>query len=554
MKVSEKTTSVAIGHRTQEMDKRFFQKGGEQTSLPNHSAGTFFFTKGQNIRPAIQAKLTIGQPNDKYEQEADAVAEKVVQRFAMPDVLTKKEAGGQTKSSLASTISPLVQKKCASCEQEEKLQKKGEEDLVQESRPDLSRKPIFESNAEPPDEINNIQRKCSECEKEEKVQKKQNSLDSPIASSHIESSLSSSKGGGTSMPAATKEQMENSFGVDFSHVRLHRDSSAVQMNNVLGAQAFTQGSDIYFNSGKYNTDTSEGKHLLAHELTHVVQQSNFIQREKKTAADAKPRKINYKNAETQNRSLSTPDSLGWESKLESVAGGLYKGWFDLWKAGKYNEFADAVAQYQSDKGFKKDDVDGILGLGTWAKIGGYGEAVAGIQSVQWKRSKDTCTIASEERINRGHELATGKKFQLAKDKSQKTFNIILQSIEGRMGDIDEVYRGAGAAGAMVYAGLATYVPEADIWTGGLRPGAPMQVWGHKDAYNLLRKGVVEYKVKGVTKTRPIKPNDANFYGTSFVFVRYDNPKNPTQMLVRHFDTPEWVSKTSYKVWVAANLN
>jgi hypothetical protein len=226
----------------------------------------------------------------------------------------------------------------------------------------------------------------------------------------------------------------------------------------------------------------------------------------------------------------------------------------LWKAGKYNEFADVVAQYQSDKGFKKNDVDGILGLGTWAKIGGYGEAVAGIQSVQWERSKDTCTIASEERINRGHQLATGKKFQLAKDKSQKTFNIILQSIEGRMGDIDEVYRGAGAAGAMVYAGLATYVPEADIWTGGLRPGAPMQVWGDRDAYNLLRKGAVEYKVKGVTKTRPIKPNDANFYGTSFVFVRYDNPKTPTKMLVRHFDTPEWKSKTSYAVWVAANLN
>jgi len=528
----------------------FFSKKGELGFFSKSNGGQSFF------RPnSVQPKLTIGQPNDKYEKEADAVADKVVQRLAMPDVLTKKETGVQARS-LASTISPLIQRKCASCEQEEKLQKKEEEDLVQKPRLEVRRKPIFESNAEPPDDRNSIQRKCAECEKEEKLQKKQNSSDSPKVSLGIESSLNSSKGGGTSIPAATKAQLENSFGADFSQVRLHRDSSAVQMNNVLGAQAFTHGNDIYFNSGKYNAETSEGKHLLAHELTHVVQQSNVIQRQPKPAVDAtkKPHNIKYKNAETQNRSLATPDSLGWESKLESVAGGLYKTWFDLWKAGKYNEFADAVAQYQSDKGFKKNDVDGILGLGTWAKIGGYGEAVAGIQSVQWTQSKDVCTIASEERINRGHELATGKKFQLAKDKSQKTFNIILQSIEPRMGDIDEMYRGAGAAGAMVYAGLATYVPEADIWTGGLRPGAPMQVWGKRGSYNLLRKGVVEYKVRGVTKTRPIKPTDANFYGTSFVFVRYDDPKNPTKMLVRHFDTPEWVSKTRYEVWVAANLN
>lgn len=282
-----------------------------------------------------------------------------------------------------------------------------------------------------------------------------------------------------------------------------------------------------------------------------------MQRQPAPIAEAKkpkPPKLNYKRAKAQNLSFSKPDSLGWETKLETVANGAHKAWFDLWKAGKYDEFANAVAQFQADHGAKKGEIDGVLGLGTWATIAGYGEAMAGIQSVKWENSKTTCTIASEERIKRGHKLSKGTKFTLPKGKSAKTFNIILQSIEGKMADIDEMYRGTGAAGAMVYAGMATFVPEADIWTGGLRPGAAMQVWGYRDAYDLLRKGMVEYKVKGVTKRRRISPSDANFYGTSFVFVRYDHPNNPTKMLVRHFDQPEWKTKDSYAVWVAANIN
>ncbi|MEP7252326.1 MAG: DUF4157 domain-containing protein, partial [Ginsengibacter sp.] len=65
----------------------------------------------------------------------------------------------------------------------------------------------------------------------------------------------------------------SSFSSDFSSVKIHNDSTSVQMNESLNAQAFTHGSDIYFNSGKYNSDSTSGKHLLAHELTHVVQQN-----------------------------------------------------------------------------------------------------------------------------------------------------------------------------------------------------------------------------------------------------------------------------------------
>ncbi|MEO8568249.1 MAG: DUF4157 domain-containing protein, partial [Ginsengibacter sp.] len=82
-----------------------------------------------------------------------------------------------------------------------------------------------------------------------------------------------SRGSGNPLPPAVREQMESSFGADFSGVKIHSDSASVQMNESLNAQAFTHGSDIYFNAGKYDANHTGGKHLLAHELTHVVQQS-----------------------------------------------------------------------------------------------------------------------------------------------------------------------------------------------------------------------------------------------------------------------------------------
>lgn len=93
------------------------------------------------------------------------------------------------------------------------------------------------------------------------------------ASSNLESQLSSSKGGGSPLSDEVRSFMEPRFGADFSQVRVHTDSEAVQMNRDLSAQAFAHGSDIYFGAGKYNPGSSDGKRLLAHELTHVVQQA-----------------------------------------------------------------------------------------------------------------------------------------------------------------------------------------------------------------------------------------------------------------------------------------
>jgi hypothetical protein len=99
----------------------------------------------------------------------------------------------------------------------------------------------------------------------------------PVSDS-VSGRIKSSMGGGSPMQSNTKSFMESRFGTDFSDVKVHTGDYATQMSNELNAQAFTVGSDIYFNSGKYAPEASDGKRLLAHELTHVVQQSGAIGR------------------------------------------------------------------------------------------------------------------------------------------------------------------------------------------------------------------------------------------------------------------------------------
>ncbi|WP_086476324.1 eCIS core domain-containing protein [Arenibacter amylolyticus] len=179
-------------------------------------------------RPGIvQRKLTVGQPGDKYEQEADAMADKVM-RMPQPDA--------------------PIQRKCEECEEEQ----------VQMNPLASSIKPV-------------IQMVPTE-EEQPKVQAK-SERDILNTTAALSTKLNQTKGRGSALPEATNQQMSNSFGSDFSEVRIHTDSNAIQMNRSLGARAFTHGNDIYFNEGHYNTTSTSGKHLLAHELTHTIQQS-----------------------------------------------------------------------------------------------------------------------------------------------------------------------------------------------------------------------------------------------------------------------------------------
>ncbi len=220
----------------------FFQKESNYSFFSKSNKSSF-------VPSVIQTKLTVNQPNDKYEQGADAMADKVVQRQAIPFFNQPNQT-----NSFFNTSSSSIQRKCTACEQEEKLQKKDSDEKEIEN---LQRKPIFESNQEEP------------------IQRKGDAITQSVSSPSLESSLSNSKGNGSSIPTSTNDSMNNAFGTDFSDVKIHTDSSAIQMNKELNAQAFTHGSDIYFNEGKYNTNNTEGNRLLAHELTHVVQQNKL---------------------------------------------------------------------------------------------------------------------------------------------------------------------------------------------------------------------------------------------------------------------------------------
>jgi hypothetical protein len=89
----------------------------------------------------------------------------------------------------------------------------------------------------------------------------------------VERAIESSRGGGQSLDRGVQAQMGQALNTDLSGVRVHTDAGADGLNQSLSAKAFTTGSDIYFRQGEYNPGSSSGRELLAHELTHVVQQN-----------------------------------------------------------------------------------------------------------------------------------------------------------------------------------------------------------------------------------------------------------------------------------------
>ena len=264
--------SAAISTVQKKSNTPFFdtEHASEQESpffAPQEASGTDAFFQPAT-RPIIQTKLTVGQPNDKYEQEADTVADKVVQRLAKSDNTNHQSpiTNHQSTPSVSEASTPIIQHK-TEAPQEEKLDRKEEN---KEELAELQKSPV---SAVGDDE--GLQMKCAECEAEEDsghVQMKASTEGGTFADDNIESLLNNSKNNGSPLPDDTRGSMESTIGADFSAVRVHTDSNAEQMNQGLNAQAFTHGSDVYFNSGKYNPSDREGGQLLAHELVHTVQQ------------------------------------------------------------------------------------------------------------------------------------------------------------------------------------------------------------------------------------------------------------------------------------------
>jgi hypothetical protein len=109
-------------------------------------------------------------------------------------------------------------------------------------------------------------------EGEEQVQTKLFQSQPRIASEDIEAGINAARGGGQPLPDSIRNSLEPKFGHDFSQVCIHTDAQADELSQQLNAEAFTAGSDVFFRDGAYQPGSDSGKRLIAHELTHTIQQ------------------------------------------------------------------------------------------------------------------------------------------------------------------------------------------------------------------------------------------------------------------------------------------
>ena len=198
-------------------------------------------------RIAIQPKLTLSAVDDPLEHEADRVAARIMrmaddsaapEEFAASDGVAIQRAADTDEirerliNAFLNAGDETVQRQAAAPENEDD-EEKGEEILM--------RKPSTSKDAEP-------------------------------GAAGLESRIRSLEGGGDALPDSVRRSMEPRFGHDFSGVRIHTGAAATELAANTNARAFTVGNNVVFASGQYAPHTTDGDLLLAHELTHVVQQ------------------------------------------------------------------------------------------------------------------------------------------------------------------------------------------------------------------------------------------------------------------------------------------
>lgn len=174
-------------------------------------------TSSMQPQPWIQRKLTIGQPGDKYEQEADRVASQVVQQISAPAF---QENNLRQSIQREKDLEGVMYARCF--------------------RAALQRKQAIASGEASPD---------------------------------LESAINSARSSGQPLNAGLQQSMGQVMGADFSGVRVHTDTQSNHLNQSIQARAFTTGRDVFFRSGAYQPENRGGQELIAHELTHVVQQT-----------------------------------------------------------------------------------------------------------------------------------------------------------------------------------------------------------------------------------------------------------------------------------------
>ena len=209
--------TVAKSHNGQQL------KGGSVTAAARHPLMTLQQSIGARAIQRlinshyIQAKLNVSTPGDPLEEEADRVADTVMR-------MTDSQADSRVT---VSTPLSQVNRKCLECEEEEGM---------------------LQGETEPGDQIE--------------------------VSRGVETQIDTLRGGGQPLPESMRAHFEPRFGHDFSGVRLHTGTDAARLARSINAKAFTIGQDVAFGAGQYSPETNTGQRLLAHELTHTIQQGS----------------------------------------------------------------------------------------------------------------------------------------------------------------------------------------------------------------------------------------------------------------------------------------
>ena len=259
-------------------------KQNQSKQKSNTSKKPVSIKHSNSVKSILQAKLKVGAPNDKYEQEADRVADQVMR---MP----------------ASVQSSSI-------------------------------------NSSPTSNINNIQRKCNGCAKNDELIQKKSSGITPEVTPIINSNIQSLQGRGQPLSQSERRFFEPRFGTDFSHVRLHTGNHAASIAQSINARAFTLGNNIVFGAGEYSTGK---KKLMAHELTHIRQQNKLaiIQREEDT-------KNNDSTTEKKETRLQGFQEFVYKKAKENLDEKKLEGYAEKLSDAASNAIIDYIKEHQSD--------------------------------------------------------------------------------------------------------------------------------------------------------------------------------------------------------------
>jgi hypothetical protein len=216
-----------------------------------------------------------------------------------------------------------------------------------------------------------IQMKCASCEEEEKHEIRRKSTGPESDGLTVGEDVVSTLGPGQPLDAAARGFFEPRFGVAFHDVRVHDGAAAAESARTLNARAYTLGKDIVFGTDEYQTQTDEGKRLLAHELTHVIQQQGGIQAQtiQRDCADADfctpyPTPADAADAESNLRSYYLPVE---EAKFGSNSRALYESFLsrspgDSLAPTEFNDPASDVVSSFAESSATDNDQDAIIDI------------------------------------------------------------------------------------------------------------------------------------------------------------------------------------------------